>query len=352
MVSYLRKVKKMKKKVLILGAGGSAGINYTKCIKDKFNTVGLDSSIYNIHLSECHQNYLDPSQNSYQRVKLVRAILKKEKIDFIHAQPDKSVLFLSLINDARKLMPSFLDVSKMQLKNILMQNLKDLDIPHPKTKHFVNLNKLSFNMFRNFKDPLWLRCSHGAGGRGSLLVKNYKEAKNWVEYWSKRGISPKEFIVSEYLPGREVSWQSVWYDGNLICSTARERLGWMGGHTSTSGVSGTTAYQRIIKGEQFNDIAIKTIRNLVDKPHGIFSVDLKENKKGVPCVMEINPGRFSTTSQFMKYAGCNMAYIHAYMGIYGKVPKEYKNLKSVDSCKIGHYCLRVPDGKFTVKKLK
>jgi hypothetical protein len=34
------------------------------------------------------------------------------------------------------------------------------------------------------------------------------------------------------------------------------------------------------------------VRSLGERVSGVFSVDLKENRRGVPCVTEINAGRF------------------------------------------------------------
>ena len=54
---------------------------------------------------------------------------------------------------------------------------------------------------------------------------------------------------------------------------------------------------------------------------GIFCVDLKENKDGVPYPTEINTGRFFTTSFFFTSAGVNMPYYYIKLAFDEEIPR-------------------------------
>ena len=65
---------------------------------------------------------------------------------------------------------------------------------------------------------------------------------------------------------------------------------------------GTPAVQRTVHDKAVNKTGTDAVLAVDSNFSGIASVDLKENKQGVPCVTEINPGRMFTTSFFFSYA--------------------------------------------------
>jgi hypothetical protein len=65
---------------------------------------------------------------------------------------------------------------------------------------------------------------------------------------------------------------------------------------------GTPAVQRTVHDEAVNRIGTEAVLAVDHRFSGIASVDLKENRQGVPCVTEINPGRMFTTSCFFSFA--------------------------------------------------
>ncbi len=55
-----------------------------------------------------------------------------------------------------------------------------------------------------------------------------------------------------------------------------------------------------------------------------YCVDIKENSRSIPCVTEINIGRFFTTSNFFSAAGLNMPHMYlklAFGEAIAEVPK-------------------------------
>ena len=109
--------------------------------------------------------------------------------------------------------------------------------------------------FSDLGAPLWVRARHGAGGRLSLLCNDSEEARLWVQLWVRRGAEIGEFIIQEYLPGRNIAWDSLWADGKLVTSYARERLEYPFRHISPSGITGTPSVARIVHDARLDEVA-------------------------------------------------------------------------------------------------
>ena len=75
-----------------------------------------------------------------------------------------------------------------------------------------------------------------------------------------------------------------------------------------------------------DDIAIKTIKAVADKPHGIFGVDMAYDKEGTPNPTEINISRFFTTVLFFTEAGLNMPCLFKDIVLYNEFPKLEKKI--------------------------
>ncbi|MDO8657842.1 MAG: ATP-grasp domain-containing protein [Candidatus Levybacteria bacterium] len=335
------------KRILLLGCGGSAGINFVKALRlarEKLYIVGIDKNKYYLELSPANKRYLvdhKPGEEKEYINKIIK-IIKKEKIDFVHAQPDPEVKILS---DYREQIPvntflpskSAVDISQDKWKTY--EQLRKHNVPVADTIQVKNVESLK-KKFQNNREVLWIRASRGAGGKASLPVKSFEQAKVWIEYWLERGLEWSDFLVNEYLPGKEVSWLSIWKNGKLICSQQKERVEWVQAGISPSGVTGTTAIQKTVQYPNVNQICTAAVLAVDNDPNGIFVVDVKENKRGIPCVTEINPGRFFTTSLFFATAGINMPKIFVDLGLNSKI----KKIKKYNSVPSNVYWIRVTDG--------
>jgi carbamoyl-phosphate synthase large subunit len=183
--------------------------------------------------------------------------------------------------------------------------------------------------FEEFGSPIWIRARHGAGGRGSSPAGNRETALSWIRYWRSRQVD-WEFIAQEHLPGRNIAFHSLWRDGELVVSMARERLEYIYPYLAPSGIMGTPAVQRTVHDEAVNKIGVEAVLAVDSGFSGIASVDLKENASGVPCVTEINPGRIFTTSYFFSFASkvirgdffANIPYLYTRLAFKESVPKE------------------------------
>lgn len=351
------------KRILVTGAGGSAAFNFVDSLRitrEKFYIVGVDTRPYHLELTPVDKKYLIPRVDESNYLKELNKIIRKEKIDLVHPQPDSEVNFISKNRDkleTKTFLPAAVVIDRCQSKDKLIKILEEKKINTGESylvESEKNLKKIIKKM-RGNHDKIWIRVVKGAGSKGSLPVKTFEQAKAWIEYWkTMKGVGYKDFMATEFLPGREFAFQSIWKNGELITSMARQRLEYFYGHLSPSGQTSTPSVAVTVHRRDVNEIATRAVLAVDKKATGIFCVDMKENKDGIPCVLEINVGRFFTTSNFFARAGSNMPYLYVKMAFGEKLPK----LKSYNPIPANWYWVRMADmgfklvknGKWTSKK--
>lgn len=318
--------------VLVCGAGGPAGWNFIKSLKDtgNYNIVGVDVNKYHAKLieNEISKCYLVPYTNK-RNVSMINTIIKENDIDFVHAQPDGEVEWLGSVRneiDAITYLPSQKIINICQDKNAsnkywdkksIMLTCKDpsdmiRDDDNIWTVLMRNTLENRLEEARNaFGEQFWVRATHGAGGKGSSLC-NVEIGKNWVNYWLSRGVD-WEFIAEEYLPGKNMAVHMLWRKGELILAQGRERIEYIYPSLSPSGITGTPTVQ--VTSSEGIDESIEAVLTIDSKPDGLYCVDLKGNSKGVLIPTEINPGRLFTTSYFFTQIGLNIPDLYVRTGL-------------------------------------
>ncbi len=294
------------KRILCTGAGGPAGINFTTSLRlapERLHLVGTEANEYYTHLALTDAIYRVPRAKDADYIDKLNEIIAKEKIEFLHAQPDIEVEVVSENREkihANLFLPSKTAVKATQDKLESAKVWKQKNVPVAKTIELHKDNDID-KAFAEFGTPIWIRATQGAGGRGSTPADNKETAVSWIKYWRSRGVN-WQFIAQEHLPGRNIAFHSLWKDGELVTSMARERIEYIYPYLAPSGIMGTPAVQRTVHDEAVNRIGVEAVLAIDPNFSGIASVDLKENSQGVPCVTEINPGRMFTTSCFFSFA--------------------------------------------------
>ena len=221
-------------------------------------------------------------------------------------------------------------------------------IPCPKTIIITSPNDLQ-NAAEQIGYPFWMRATQGAGGRGSTLVNNLETGKAWLRYWESREEISMNFIAQQYLPGLNLAWQSIWKDGELVVSQARERIEYIYPYLAVSGVTGTPVVAKTVNmPEKWKKIAEDAVLSIDEDASGIFCVDLKGDKNGIPNPTEINCGRFFTTSAGFSslgaqlgVSGANMPWVSVKLGLGEKVgpfpkfdilPSGWHYIRHIDIC--------------------
>lgn len=322
----------MVKRVLVTGAGGPAGINFTKSLRiapERMFLVGTEANEYYVTLTVTNKTFPVPEATSHEYVDRLNEIIDQEKVEFVHPQPDIEVMVLSEQRDkirATMMLPSKAAIRICQDKFESARRWRQKGLPVPRTMELKNVKDIE-TAFETMGSPLWIRAKHGAGGTGSTPSFNKETASAWIGYWRSRGES-WEFMAQEYCRGRNIGFHSLWKEGELVASMARERLQYPYPHLAPSGVTGTPSVQRTIHDDKVNRIGTEAVLGIDPDFDGIACVDLKENDDGTPCPTEINAGRMFTTSFFFSYAcktlmknySANFPYLYVKLGYQEHIP--------------------------------
>ncbi|MFX0059288.1 MAG: ATP-grasp domain-containing protein [Candidatus Hodarchaeota archaeon] len=325
------------KKVLITGAGGPAGVNFLRSlnlIDREIGLYGTDINTYHLQFAKpwTKKMFLVPRATSDQYIPTINGIIKEYHIDMVHPQPDIEV---SIISENREKIEALTFLPKKETIRICQDKYLSANIWKEKKFPSVNALKIRYDhlesdiekAFDNLGEKLWIRAKKGAGGTGSTPIENEETGVSWIKYWKSRG-KDWEFIAQEYLPGRNIAFQSIFKNGEIICSQARERIEYIYPYLAPSGVTGTPIVAKTIHDETINKMATEAILAIDSNASGIFCVDMKEDKNGKICPTEINAGRFFTTSYFFSFAAkkyevplANMPFILIKLAFKEKIPE-------------------------------
>lgn len=139
--------------------------------------------------------------------------------------------------------------------------------------------------------PLWIRdCSVGAtSGKGSMMAQDHDDIRAWVHI--NRGIDV--FMLSEYLPGRNVGCFLLFNEGRPVKYGVVLRITYFMGSVAVSGVTGNASRAKLINDtDKIFDVSSRAIENIAKKTgetiSGFLCADLKEDAEGNPKITEIN----------------------------------------------------------------
>jgi glutathione synthase/RimK-type ligase-like ATP-grasp enzyme len=313
------------KKILVTGAGGPAGVNFIMSLgiaPEKVFTVGTEANEYFFHLIPADKKHLITTASEANYIDQLNEIIRKERVEFIHAQPDIEVAMISEKREnleADVFLPSKEAIHVCQDKIESARLWEKRDVPVARFRELHDETDVD-KVFEEFGTPIWIRARYGAGGRGSTPAYNKETALSWIRYWKSRNIDWL-FVAQEHLPGRNVGFHSLWKEGELVTSMARERLQYIYPHLAPSGITGTPSVQRTIHDDKVNEVGARAVLSIDPNFNGIACVDLKEDKEELPCVTEINAGRMFTTSYFFSYASKVLRKDH-----YANIPYLYVKL--------------------------
>lgn len=305
--------------ILLLGCGGNAGINFIKSLKmadSNLKIIGLDLDKYNLISSNCDEKILLTFKNKEEKIDKINKLIKDKNIDLIHAQPDPEVRFLceninnlkcSIFEHSLEEWEKF--ANKLYCSKIWKDKLNLSFISYSLSEVLENNNL--WNKLKEKNEKIWCRSIKGAGSKAALPVTKISEAEHWMQYWvNNKNCKLEDFMVSEFLPGDEYAVQTFWFNGELVQSQARQRMAYFFGNIMPSGQSSTPSVAKTIREEEVYNTAYKSIKTITDKPHGIYCVDLKRDSKNNIIPMEINYGRFFTTSDFFSSININTPYAY------------------------------------------
>jgi predicted ATP-grasp superfamily ATP-dependent carboligase len=303
--------------ILITGIGGPTPLGIAKSIllSDNFKNVklvGVDSDryapgLYNKELF--NKTYLIPHSSSDDYWSFLKSIISKESIEHAFVVPELEVLeWSSKMKTGRlpcnSLLPDY-EVAKVLYDKYELYNRLNDSALVPKTVK-VEVSSVEKNICDIQGVPFWVRARSGAGAMGSLKINTMDDLRIWIK------LNPhiNDFIASEYLPGKIYACKILFYEGKAIRAACAERIDYLMAHSSPSGISGMCARGQLINKREIVDASIRALNILFEScgqnPHGMFTVDYREDKVGVPKITEINIRHVSFTLAF-SLCGANFA---------------------------------------------
>jgi carbamoyl-phosphate synthase large subunit len=304
-------VSALTRSVLLPGAGTGAGNSLIRSLRADYPglaVIGAHVDRFTLRNSKANHNYLLPQRGHPRFVDRLREIIEREQIDLLMPNTDADVVLASELRDVlpcRLFLPSKSVIERCQDKYDLSVFLRSRDVPVAATVPVSDLESLDAVFARLAPGRrAWCRIRSGYASRGAAPVDTAEDARAWIGYWERmRGVPAASFTLSEYLPGRDFACQSLWKDGRLILIKTVERLAYLGAETRASGTSSIASLAKTVNEPRVVETCERAIRALDPSVSGAFSVDLKENRAGVPCVTEINAGRFITMLSFFDFTG-------------------------------------------------
>ncbi len=289
----------MTKHLLLTGAGTSAAENLVRSLRaghPDMAMIGCHHDRFILKKSSCERRCLMPRPGDMRFAEALRHLVDRERIDLIIPTSDVDVGAISDLRDdlpGRAFLPAHRVIQLCQDKYDLTALLRSKGVPAPETYAVSNLDALE-GLFERFgsRRPLWCRPRSGTCARGAAAVKSPEQARCWISLWNDmRGVPPGSFTLSEYLPGRDFLCQSLWKDGALVLINTFERLSYFGADNIPSGITSLSSLAKTVVDKGLVATCRDAVRAVDPAATGAFSVDLKEDRHGMPHVTEINAGR-------------------------------------------------------------
>lgn len=319
-------IKLMKKRVMVTNAGRGTAINYCRSLRladEDIEIIGIENNKFSIFNAEADKKIYCPSADSKDYFPFLKDQIQNTGANFLYPSKTNDELFI-ISNHRDELqemgvkvyLPRQEDIDVYENKFKTFEILSKEGIPVPETILLNDENDLK-KAIEVFPDGIWLRAIQGCGGKGSVPTKDFEYAKSWINSFN----GWRNFTASRILGKRTATWSGLWKDGELIISQIRKRLYWEFSYLSPSGVTGITGAQMTEKDQLLDELALKAIKAVSLKPHGIVAVDFTYDNDGItPYITEIQASRFYTSSFFMAKAGLNLPYIMLKMAFDEELP--------------------------------
>jgi hypothetical protein len=313
------------RRLLVLRAGSGASNNLMRSLKagdPSLFIAGCHSDRFVLKKSPADRNYLVPAPSHAEFRDALCRIIEADRIELVIPNSEADVMTISDLRDrlpCRTFLPQEAVIGRCQDKYSLTSFLRRKGLPVPLTYPVTDIGKIG-GLFRRLapRSVLWCRIRKGTGSLGAIPVKSPQHVRSWIKYWQDMcGIPAGSFTVSEFLPGRDFCVQCLWRDGKLVMSKMHERLSYYVAGGGPSSVSSTAAFAKTVFEPRVIKICAKAIRALDAKASGVFFLDLKENDDGVPCITEINAGRFANVPTIHDQTGrpnMALAYVRLAFG--------------------------------------
>lgn len=313
-------------RVLVTGAGSGAANNLMRSLRAgdrRLQVIGVHDDRFVLRKSPADRNWLVPPNHHPGVGRALSDVIRRERIAVVIPTDDEDVLIVS--RERRRLpcrvfLPPHAVIRRCQDKFAMATALRRAGVPTAPTRAVSDRRSVT-EAFRALGTPLWCRMRAGQGSMGATPVTTASQAWAWITYWRDlRGVPADVFTLARYLPGRDFAVQSLWREGRLVLIKSYERLAYVAANAQPSGVSSIAAMAKTVDEPRVIEVAAAAVRAIAGRPHGAFSVDLKVDEADVPCVTEINGGRFISGTNLFDFTGRhNMALTYVRLALRRRV---------------------------------
>ena len=296
--------------ILVTGVGGPTPRSFVRAVKHSDHSlsksarfIGVDCNplaygLYDRSLFD--SSYVVPRADDSRYWDSMNHVIEAEDIDAAIILPEVEVLEWAA-NRAKLSRQVITHLPEIDLAEVLVNKhqlhkyLQDSDwIPK-----FVRVDPSEYD-FKNITDvigvPFWIRSTEGSSGLGSLKIESEEALNQWVSINS--GV--KEFIATEFLPGRNMACKMLYHKYDLKRTACAERVEYIMAKVAPSGITGNTSFGRLINEPDLVEISENALQkisgDIKSELNGIFTVDFKEDSKGNPKITEINIRHVAFTS--------------------------------------------------------
>jgi carbamoyl-phosphate synthase large subunit len=316
-------------KILVTGCGGSTGIEIQRSLRrsgSDFHMIGCDCTWYGLEYGKhfCDEVVELPEAEDGAYPDAIRDLIGSRKVDVIFVNSDAELTIVP------KLLEGF-DIATAHPAPAITEICLDKFVTHqhigsegnlfPKTVS-IDSDEDLIRAFDILGDPLWLRPRIGAGGRGAIAIGTPEKARVWIELWRDMGISFKQWMAQELLPGRSFNWTGIFFGGKLYASAVMERMSYFLGRVTLNGITGQTGQGRTVNAPEVDHVSLEASQRLDPNITGVLSIDLREDKNGRPRINEINP-RFAGRPWLFTEAGLNLPAIFVQLCVRPEERKSY-----------------------------
>ncbi len=311
-------------------------LNKSEIFKGKCEFIGTDVCYneYGIYEGLYKKVYKVPYFNDANYRPLMEKIIKENDVEYAILIPEPEVLYWS----EHPFDVKFLRIPPLFAKKVLSKkSLYDSLSGKAYIPKYQIISREEMMLERNISlsYPMWIRdYSEGTtSGKGSLMASNYDEVKAWATI--NQGIP--SFMLSEFLPGRNLACFTLFHEGKLIKYGVAQRIDYLMGKVAVSGITGNTCKGKLLNDKRVFDVAYDAVMSVVGQTgevmNGLVVTDLKEDGNGNPVVTEINIRHVAFTSTFAN-AGFNFSeyQLLCLMGRKNEIPDELTIQFPEDNC--------------------
>ncbi len=277
--------------VLVSSCGGSPGIDMARCLRQDptLRIVGADASPWGRRLGErfCDEVVSLPSAGADAGAYVDALCEAAAGVDFVFVGLDLEVAALSQVG---RPLPVPSALAPLPVLDLLLDKARTQAAgagsgAFPATRTFRDPAQLEA-IFEALGSPLWIRPCVGTSGKGSLAAADATEARRWLAAW---GASGEPWMAQTLLPGRNFNWSAVFVEGQRVACASMERLSYLLADLVPTGVTGQVKLCSTVREPEVDAVAERAVRAIDDRPHGVYSVDLRGDADGAPRVTENQP---------------------------------------------------------------